>query len=45
MFLGIIVDTEASRKSIASYSQFQALQQSNPARERSEERRVGKECQ
>ena len=33
MFLGIIVNIGASKKSIASYSQFQALQQLNPARE------------
>ena len=33
MFLGIIVNTKVSRKSIAGYSQFQTLQQLNPARE------------
>ena len=33
VFLGIVVDTGASRKSTAGYGQFQALQQSNPARE------------
>jgi hypothetical protein len=31
MFLDIIVDTETSKKSIAGYSQFWALQQLNPA--------------
>jgi hypothetical protein len=31
VFLGIIIDTKTSRKSTAGYSQFQALQQSNPA--------------
>jgi hypothetical protein len=33
VFLGIVVDTGASKKSTAGYSQFQALQQSNPAME------------
>jgi hypothetical protein len=31
VFLGIVVNTGASKKSTASYGQFQALQQSNPA--------------
>jgi hypothetical protein len=31
VFLGIVVDTGASKKSMASYSQFRALQQLNPA--------------
>jgi hypothetical protein len=31
MFLDIIVNTEANKKSIASYSQFQVLQQLNLA--------------
>ena len=33
VFLGIVVDTGASKKSIASYGQFWALQRSNPAME------------
>jgi hypothetical protein len=33
IFLGIIVDTGVSKKSTANYGQFQALQQSNPAKE------------
>jgi hypothetical protein len=31
VFLGIVVDTGASKKSTAGYGQFRALQQSNPA--------------
>jgi hypothetical protein len=31
VFLGIVVDIGASKKSTAGYGQFQALQQSNPA--------------
>jgi hypothetical protein len=31
MFLGIVVNTETSKKSTAGYGQFQALQQLNPA--------------
>jgi hypothetical protein len=31
VFLSIVVDTGASKKSTAGYGQFQALQQSNPA--------------
>jgi hypothetical protein len=33
VFLGIVVDIRASKKSTASYSQFQALQWSSPAME------------
>jgi hypothetical protein len=33
VFLGIVVDTGASKKSTAGYGQFQALQRSNPAME------------
>jgi hypothetical protein len=33
VFLGIVVDTGASKKSTAGYGQFRALQQSNPAME------------